>query len=346
MLKKIAVITLTLGLFINSASFAVKDFVAHAGGSIHGIAYTNSLEALNNSYSKGFRTFELDMMRTSDGHLILAHDDTWALPLFISKVGPITYQQFKNSKVVYNLTLMDVHDLVEWLDTHQDATIILDKLDNDGYKYLSMTYPEHLNQFIPQIFKMDDLPTLKAMGYNKVLLTLYMANYTDKQIVGFMGNPDLYGITISYDSFKRSKQIQLNATKTKLYVHTINDIGHYFVVHNAGVYGIYTDYLEPAGLMPSIYASRVSTHTSQTEEGTNTVEEKKLVAANIEWDYAFYSVHADYKRYNGYAFNVIEKVDDDSISKYHIVLGNGQHIIALQSEIDGTYRKLEVDPRQ
>ncbi len=346
MFKKITVITLALGLFVNSTSFAVKDFVAHAGGSIHGIAYTNSLEALNNSYAKGFRTFELDMMRTSDGHLILAHDDTWALPLFISKVGPITYEQFKNSKVVYNLSLLDVHELVDWLDTHKDATIIIDKLDNDGYKYLSMTYPEHLNQFIPQIFKMGDLSTLKAMGYNNVLLTLYMANYTDKQIIDFMSNPDLYGITISYEAFKKSKDIQLNATKTKLYVHTINDIGHYFVVHNAGVYGIYTDYLEPAGLMPSIYASRVSMASSQKEEKAPALEEKPVVPANIEWDYAFYSLHADYKKYNGYAFNVIEKVDDGPIPKYQIVLGNGLHIIALQSEIDGTYRRLEVDPRQ
>ena len=48
-------------------------FIAHAGGRIEGMNYTNSLEALNNSYKNGFRLFELDIIETSDGEFVAAH---------------------------------------------------------------------------------------------------------------------------------------------------------------------------------------------------------------------------------------------------------------------------------
>ena len=38
-------------------------FIAHAGGQIEGMNYTNSLEALNNSYKNGFRLFELILLK-------------------------------------------------------------------------------------------------------------------------------------------------------------------------------------------------------------------------------------------------------------------------------------------
>ena len=43
-------------------------FIAHAGGSIDGHRYTNSLEALNENYQKGFRLFELYIIKTKDNY--------------------------------------------------------------------------------------------------------------------------------------------------------------------------------------------------------------------------------------------------------------------------------------
>ena len=47
-----------------------KRYIAHAGGEILGNTYTNSLEALNNSYKNGFRYFELDMIVTADNYIV------------------------------------------------------------------------------------------------------------------------------------------------------------------------------------------------------------------------------------------------------------------------------------
>jgi phosphoglycerol transferase MdoB-like AlkP superfamily enzyme len=56
------------------ARYDVTRFIAHAGGMIDDHTYTNSLEALNMSYDKGFRLFELDILRTSDSMFVTAHD--------------------------------------------------------------------------------------------------------------------------------------------------------------------------------------------------------------------------------------------------------------------------------
>src|SRR5689334_12250244 len=57
-------------------NIASQDIVAHACGEYDGITYTNSLNALNANYNRGFRYFEIDFNYTSDGHIVLIHDWT------------------------------------------------------------------------------------------------------------------------------------------------------------------------------------------------------------------------------------------------------------------------------
>ncbi|WP_339666208.1 hypothetical protein, partial [Maribacter arcticus] len=48
----------------------INRFIAHAGGEVNGIKSTNSKNALDENYKKGFRIFELDIIETSDGKLV------------------------------------------------------------------------------------------------------------------------------------------------------------------------------------------------------------------------------------------------------------------------------------
>ena len=45
-------------------------FIAHAGGGIDQYTYTNSLEAVNLSISKGFKLIEIDLRETKDKHFV------------------------------------------------------------------------------------------------------------------------------------------------------------------------------------------------------------------------------------------------------------------------------------
>ncbi len=52
---------------------ARRLLIAHAGGGLAEGTYSNSQEALDHSYAKGHRCFEIDLSWTTDAGLVLAH---------------------------------------------------------------------------------------------------------------------------------------------------------------------------------------------------------------------------------------------------------------------------------
>ena len=60
----------------------VPKTIAHAAGEIRGLAYSNSLEALDSSYGRGYRHMEMDFSWTTDGNLVLLHDWNLASEMF------------------------------------------------------------------------------------------------------------------------------------------------------------------------------------------------------------------------------------------------------------------------
>ena len=57
-----------------TAWYTKYHFISHSGGGIDGKNFSNSLEAWNESYEKGNRLFDVDMMFTQDGVLVARHD--------------------------------------------------------------------------------------------------------------------------------------------------------------------------------------------------------------------------------------------------------------------------------
>ena len=110
-----------------------NKFIAHAGGEINGKRYTNSLEALNNSYQNGLRLFELDIIKTSDGHFVAAHDwKNWK-----SKVNypdkdkqPVSLDEFLKNKIVNKYTPMSMNEINSWFSKHTDAILVTDKVNS------------------------------------------------------------------------------------------------------------------------------------------------------------------------------------------------------------------------
>jgi hypothetical protein len=95
-------------------------FIAHAGGAIDGIIYTNCLEALDLSYSMGCRLMELDLVPTIDGKLVGSH----AAP------PQITEEEFMNTPIEGKYTPMNMESINIWFRDHPDAILITDKTNN------------------------------------------------------------------------------------------------------------------------------------------------------------------------------------------------------------------------
>ena len=72
---KIHTISLSIGLIcITQQAMSKPLMIAHAGGGIKGQNYSNSIEALDLNYAKGFRYFEIDFSWSSDRQLVCLHD--------------------------------------------------------------------------------------------------------------------------------------------------------------------------------------------------------------------------------------------------------------------------------
>jgi hypothetical protein len=126
-------------------------FIAHAGGALDGLIYTNSVEALDLSYSKGCRLFELDLILTSDDKIVAAHDwnyyKTIAGYLGIIDNTPLTEQEFLSYKIYEKYTPLNMEGINNWFRAHPTATLITDKLNeperiNNEFKFLDRVIME------------------------------------------------------------------------------------------------------------------------------------------------------------------------------------------------------------
>jgi hypothetical protein len=105
-------------------------FIAHGGGMIDHEIYTNSLEALNYNYKKGFRLFELDFRKTSDNKIIAVHEwEQWSKFTKYDRDTPVSYQEFMNLKILEKYSPMDMEIINQWFLEHDDATLITDKIN-------------------------------------------------------------------------------------------------------------------------------------------------------------------------------------------------------------------------
>ena len=106
-------------------------FIAHAGGQIDGHNYTNALEALNLSYQKGFRKFELDLIKTVDGHYVAAHDwQKWQRMTGFDGQLPPTKEQFMQQSILGQYTPLDMALINQWFRSHPEAILVTDKIND------------------------------------------------------------------------------------------------------------------------------------------------------------------------------------------------------------------------
>lgn len=224
--------------------------IAHAGGEIFGIRLTNSLQAFYNSYDKGFRFFETDISKTSDGVPVMVHDwgnTNWLRDIKYSTKAA-TYEDFKSTKTILGLKLMDISLLLDWLSNHPDAYVITD-VKEDNISVLSTIrdlYPKIAEQIIPQIYSFEEYDTVKALGYDQIILTLYKLDVPADKVINFCNSHELFALTMSADRAAPDYVKQYGNIGIPIFVHAVNDFDVYQKLRDSGVYGVYTDYFQPS----------------------------------------------------------------------------------------------------
>lgn len=226
--------------------------ILHAGGVVDGQPGTNSKEAFDASYAEGDRYIETDFNWTSDGSLALIHDweqqDKFCPELALHKAP--SEAVFAAAKIMGKYDSMTIGDLAEWLRAHRDVQLITDiKEDNvKALKLIAEKYPDLVWQLIPQIYAYDEYDAVKALGYDRIILTLYTMPLKEKKNAGkvaaFAEEHGLYAVTMDKTLAAGLKSDSPYFTKgITVYAHTVDDPAEAERLTALGIYGVYSDLL-------------------------------------------------------------------------------------------------------
>ena len=176
-------------------------FVAHALGSVDGLLYTNTLEAFQRNYGRGFRVFEADHVLLADGTALVAHDrsegnynldrpfreSTWADLVAAGQKYQGTY------------TILRSQDVLRLMADHPDIYVIGDfKWSRPEIfrayvrQATAMGRPDLLERLLPHVAHQDDLNAYRAYyPMRNYVLALYFTQakgwYDDAEVVDLVG---------------------------------------------------------------------------------------------------------------------------------------------------------------
>lgn len=124
-----------------------ENYLAHALGGIDKHDYTNSLDALENSYKSGMRLFEVDLKFTSDNKLVCIH--SWSEEDYKNILGleyneehsVLTHEEFMNSKIQGKYTTLDIDEFISFMKKHNDMYVMID-IGRKSKKFTKKVYKE------------------------------------------------------------------------------------------------------------------------------------------------------------------------------------------------------------
>lgn len=259
-----AKILLMLSAFVNCTTKSEKEiskeiihqeqkdnyvFVAHGAGGINHITYSNSNDAFNLSLHNGFQLIELDFVWTLDNKLVVLHDWFHNFNKFYGSKGIRSYKDFMSEKMNYGLTRLALDHLLELFKRNKNFSIITDIKSKNikGLKFLNDFFSDYKNRIIPQIYNFSEFKSVKELGFEKVILTLYKMRVNRIKLVNFLKGKSLFGVTVP-KNLASNKQLIESILKTghRVFTHTVNtkkEVKH--LIKNK-IHGVYTDFLVPS----------------------------------------------------------------------------------------------------
>lgn len=227
----------------HSANTNPHRFIAHAGGQIDGHRYTNSREALDLAYENGLRLFEIDLIQTSDGFFVGAHDwDTWR-EATASGTAPPTRRRFKETLLFERYHGLDLSDLDRWFDERTDAYLVTDKISDfktllDGFS--------HGSRLIVEVFSVRDYHRALAQGVQHPMLALIpaLANDGKDKVIQLLETRPVKFVSVPSKAIWRQGGLlaTLRRNRTCVYAYTSSDPEFLERNFRRRIFGAYTDH--------------------------------------------------------------------------------------------------------
>lgn len=238
-----------------------NKYIAHALGGINDDHYTNSLEALESNYKRGFKVFEADLTELDGDEFALIHTFNrdslrdLELPSDWARRLP-SVEEFKNHKIKGQYTPMTYSDLVKYMSNHKDMYLVIDVKISENTEDMKNTYekivkltkrvdPEVLKRLIPQIYYQDMYESvLDVYHFKSMIFTMYrLQHFTEESITDFAYEKGIKVVASYRNRFTDEFTRKLKERGIMLYMFTYNDPQKANRLFERGVYGIYTDFL-------------------------------------------------------------------------------------------------------
>lgn len=222
--------------------------VAHAGGAIEGAIYTDALEALD-ANAEHYDLFEIDLSWTSDGQLVCLHD--WE-DAFKATFGYVPSERpdleaFENLVRDHaGFTNCTLETLAAWMQRNPEKRIVLDVKEDvtDALRLIAERFPDLRPAFIPQIYQPEEYATVRSLGYDDIIWTLYRYEGSDEDVLAAIRATDLFGLAMpverAQDGLARRAREETGVLSL---AHTINSVEDFRTLQDAGIAEIFTDYL-------------------------------------------------------------------------------------------------------
>lgn len=226
----------------DEARFNPHRFIAHAGGQIDGRRYTNSREALDLAYQNGFRLFEFDLIKTSDGRLVAAHDwESWRNAAGSTASEP-THREFREHLLFEAYRTLDLPDLDRWFAEHADAYLVTDKVSD--FRELIAGFAHH-DRLIVEVFSVDDFRRAREEGIRHPMLSLGVAlrNDGEDQVTALLQAEPVKFAALSRKDLRRTKEVlaAMRRNDACVFVFTSSEAGYLKEKFETIVHGAYTD---------------------------------------------------------------------------------------------------------
>jgi glycerophosphoryl diester phosphodiesterase len=234
--------------------------ISHAGGSIQGFPYTNSLEALDANYALGRRVFELDFDQTKDGHWVGSH--AWdnqplsrydrIMSLFgaaAPKPTAPTLADFSSQALHGKFTPFTLSSLATWLSQHPDATVVIDTQNVLPTLYEALdAYPTIQHHIVFQAYDQADLDFLasKHIPMSRIIFSNYQSMLNADQLIALFIREKIGALTLpASQALQDIHTLRAALPNTPIYVHgkpaSINSLELQDRFAEAGVSGFYLD---------------------------------------------------------------------------------------------------------
>ncbi|MEZ8037033.1 glycerophosphodiester phosphodiesterase family protein [Vibrio crassostreae] len=143
--------------------------IAHAGGGINGLKYTNSLEAMEQSIEHGFKMIELDLLISSDGRIVAVHDwNTFHVMTNSNNTGSISSKEFESKIIHDKYKTLNISTAIDILGEN-DVVLVTDKIKNLA---LLSKYIIDKDKSIIEVFSTDKYNEAIELGFNNVALNI------------------------------------------------------------------------------------------------------------------------------------------------------------------------------